>query len=214
MKKYFFLALLVAPMLFAQNSGPAANGDFTFTAGDSQKQLTFNARIHNNNGQASGHMELSGGEALPDQDVDGGGDANPGGTHANLALSADFDCLVINGNRAVMSGVISDSSVASYIGLRVVLAVEDGGEGGKKAGDRYTWGVYRRNNAAWTASDAELEFDPGVGMIWHATDFERDDDAGVPSHPLNTGVNCQSFPLESYSLEEVPRGAGNIQVKP
>jgi hypothetical protein len=158
-------------------------------------------------------MVLSGGEELPDQDVDGGGDSNPGGTHANLTLSAEFDCLVITGNRAVMSGVITDSSVGAYIGLRTVLVVEDGGEGGKSSGDAYTWGVYRAAATSWVATDSELDFDPGVGLTWIATDFEREDDAGVPSHP-STAINCQSFPLQSYALELVPKGAGNIQVKP
>lgn len=209
--RYFLLALMVAPMLFAQNSGPAANGDFAFTTGDSAKQLTFHARIQNN-GQTRGQMTLTGGEALPDQDVDGGGDSNPGGTHANLTLSADFDCLVITGNRAVMSGVITDSSVGAYIGLRTVLVVEDGGEG-KNAADSYTWGVYRAPTMSWVATDAELTFDTGVGLTWFATDAEREDDAGVPSHP-STAINCQSFPLQSYALEVVPKGAGNIQVKP
>ena len=205
--------VILTPLLLAQNSGPAANGDFLFDAGGMAKSLTFDARIQNN-GQTRGEMVLSGGEALPDQDVDGGGDSNPGGTHADLSLSATFDCLTISGNRAVMSGEVTDSSVGAYIGLRVVLVVEDGGEGGKKAGDRYTWGVYRAAALSWVASDAELTFDPGVGLTWIATDAEREDDIGIPSHPSNNGINCQSFPLESYTLEEVPHGAGNIQVKP
>jgi hypothetical protein len=61
--------------------------------------------------------------------------------------------------------------------------------------------------------DAELEFDSGVGLSWIATDFEREDDAGVPS-TLPSEIDCQSFPLSSYALESLPQGSGNIQVKP
>lgn len=207
------LLLVVAPVLLAQNSGPAANGDFQFTAGNASKSMTFNARIQQN-GQVHGQVTISGGEDLGDQDVDGGGDANPGGQHANLTVTADVDCLVINGNRAVISGEITDSSVGSYIGVRMLLVVEDGGEGSKKAPDKFTWGLYRGPTLSWVATDAELTFDPGAGMSWYATDAERDDDAGIPSQPSNPQIGCQSFPLASYDLHELPHGAGNLQVKP
>jgi hypothetical protein len=29
-----------------------------------------------------------------------------------------------------------------------------------------------------------------------------------------TGIDCKSFGLTAYALNEVPHGAGNIQVKP
>jgi hypothetical protein len=45
------------------------------------------------------------------------------------------------------------------------------------------------------------------------TDAERTDDAGISSTPAS-GVDCQSFPLGSYALEDLPQGSGNIQVKP
>ena len=205
--------LLVTTALMAQNSGPSANGDFQFTAGASSKSLVFNARITNNN-QTRGQMVLSGGEGFADQDVDGGGDVNPGGTHANFTLTADVECLRIEGNRAVMAGAVSSSSIPGYIGVRTILVVEDGGEGVKNAVDKFTWGVYRGATLTWVATDAELTLDPGVGLSWWATDAERFDDAGKPSHPSNTGVDCQSFALSAYDLRDVPLGAGNIQVTP
>ena len=208
------LCVLAAPLLLAQNSGPSANGDFAFTAGDSAKTLTFNARLHMN-GEARGEMTFTGPEELGDQDVDGGGDSNPGGSQTSLTVSAEFDCLKIVGNRAVMSGTITDSSVSAYVGLRTVLVVEDAGEGAKRSQmDKFTWGVYRGSSLTWFATDAELAFDSGAGTTWYATDAERNDDVGRPSHPQTIGVDCNSFPPAAYDLAELPHGAGNIQVRP
>jgi hypothetical protein len=108
---------------------------------------------------------------------------------------------------------VKESSVNAYIGRRMLLTVEDGGEGANAAPDRFTWGQYRSTAATWVASDAELELDPGVGLTWTATDAELTDDVGVPSNPP-AGVDCKSFSLSSYALEDLPLGSGNIQVKP
>ena len=206
--------LLATTALMAQNNGPAANGDFDFNAGGNGKNLKFDARIKNN-GQTRGVIVLSGLHDLGDQDVDGGGDANPGGLQAGFTFTAEVDCLSIdaNTNRAVMAGVVTSSSVPGYIGVRTLLVVQDGGEG-KGAVDKFTWGVYRGVNVTWIASDAELVSDPGVGLTWWATDAEDPFDTGRPSHPPNTGVNCQTFGAHLYDLVELPKGAGNIQVKP
>lgn len=207
-----FLVLAFSTAMVAQESGPSTNGDFQFATGGNAKALQFHARIHNN-GSTSGEIVMSGGEALPDQDVDGGGDANPGGTHANLSMTIEVECLKINGNRAVMSGEVTDSSVGEYIGLRSLLVVEDGGEGSKKGPDRFVWGLYRPRATGWVPTDAELAFDEGAGMNWFASDFEREDDVPVSSHP-DMSINCNSFPLGAYDLIPLVQGAGNIQVKP
>jgi hypothetical protein len=121
--------------------------------------------------------------------------------------------LKVQGNRAVVAGLVKESNISAYVGRRMLLTVEDGGEGNNAAPDRYTWGQYRSTAATWVASDAELGVDPGVGLTWIATDAERTDDAGIPS-TTPTGIDCQSFPLGSYALEDLPQGSGNIQVKP
>ncbi len=212
MKRALFLLALALPVA-AQNSGPSANGDFQFTAAGLAKSIQFNARIHNN-GSTSGQLVFVGAEDTPDQDVDGTGDASPAGLLANLSMTVDLDCLKIVGNRAVMSGKIVDASANALIGRRAIFAVEDGGEGAKASPDRYTWGLYRGVESGWVASDAELETDPGIGLTWLASDFEREDDIPVPSHPQSNEVGCNSFPLSSYAFEDVAKGAGNIQVKP
>jgi hypothetical protein len=116
-----------------------------------------------------------------------------------------------------MSGAVTDSSVGQYIGLRALLVVEDGGEGKKNgSGDRFAWGLYRSGSMTWIATDGELEFDPGAGMSWYASDFENEDDTPVPmgANSSPSPVNCDTFSIRGYDLQEVPHGAGNIHVKP
>jgi hypothetical protein len=197
----------LVPAAFAQS----ASGGFHAGNGEGTRNIEFNAKIQN--GRASGDLKFTGPLSIPDQDVDGDGTGDPGATATTLSLRVDVDCLRVQGNRAALSGQVKESNVAAYVGRRMLLTVEDGGEGSKADPDRYTWGQYRSTAPTWVASDAELEFDTGVGLMWIATDAERTDDAGISS-TQPTGVDCQSFPLSSYALEDLPQGSGNIQVKP
>ena len=211
----FLLAIAVTPLLLAQNNGPAANGDFVFTTGSMAKSLTFDARIQNN-GNTHGSMVMIGADDFGDQDVDGGGDTNPGGAHSNVSMTVGFDCLRIVGNRAIMAGPITDSSVPAFIGVRALLVVEDGGEGKNAGPDKFTWGLYRGGSLTWVPTDAELLSDPGVGLTWLASDSENLDDVPIPmGNPNGTPpVNCTSFSLPAYDLGSLALGAGNVQVKP
>jgi hypothetical protein len=129
-------------------------------------------------------------------------------------MTAKFDCLQITGNQAVMSGVISESNIAAALGLRVLLVVEDNGEGVNiPTPDKLTWGVYQPATGNWVPKDAERDDDNGASLTWIAKDAERDDDPGVPSNQSKV-IGCQSFPLSSYSFVDVKHGGGNIQVQP
>jgi len=197
----------------AEKSGPSAGGSFQFSVAGLVQTVDFSART-DKDGDSSGELTFSGAAELPDQDVDGGSGQTTAGLISDVYYTARFDCLEVNGNRAVMSGVVTGSTLPSYIGQRVLLVVEDNGEGvGQPSPDRLTWGVYAQHARTWTPSDAELEVDPGVGLTWTATDAERNDDMGIPSH-RSEQVTCKSFPLSSYSLADVAHGDGNIQVRP
>ena len=193
------------------NSGPSANGTFQFTVGDgSVRYVSFDARIHKDN-TVTGEMTYTDPSASPEVDTD---NANTPSTSDGLSVKANFDCLVITGNRAVMSGVIVDSNVGAALGRRVLLVVEDNEQGSNASDlDKLSWGVYKPLNKNWTPADAELENDIGASLRWTATDAERSDDVGIPSHPDPT-IRCQSFPISSYAFVDVQHGAGNIQVKP
>ena len=206
------LACLAVPALTsAANDGPSASGTFQFTLDDGQlRNLEFHARLQNN-GRTVGEMTFSDPSAVtvPDPD-DPNALANTG-----ALVTAQFDCLQITGNQAVMSGIISQSNIAAAIGLRVLLVVQDAGEGVNiPNADKLTWGVYQPATGNWIPKDAERDDDNGASLTWIAKDAERDDDVGVPSNQSNAPIGCQSFPLSSYSFVDVKHGGGNIQVQP
>jgi hypothetical protein len=192
------------------NAGPSANGTFQFTVGDgSVRYVSFNARIQKDN-KVTGEMTYTEPSASPEVDTDNADTAPTTG----LSVKASFDCVVINGNRAVMSGVIVESNIGAALGRRVLLVVEDNEQGINAPDlDKLSWGIYQPRNMNWTPADAELENDTGASLRWIATDAERPDDAGIPSHPDQT-IGCQSFPISSYAFVDIQHGAGNIQVKP
>ena len=204
--------LLPAPA-GAEKGGPSASGSFQFPVAGLLQTVDFHVRT-DKEGVPSGELVYSGAAEIPDQDVDGESVPGAGGLAADINYRAHFDCLEVSGNRAVMSGYVTGSTLPAYIGQRVLLVVEDNGEGvSQPSPDRLTWGIYQQHARLWTPSDAELEVDSGVGLTWTATDAERPDDKGVPSH-RSEQVTCKSFPLSSYSLEDVAHGGGNIQVRP
>ena len=204
-------SLLFAISVAAQNNGPSSSGDFRFAVTGAGGSIQYNARTQANG--TKGEMTFTGTVDISNEDVDGIGDSSSAAT--NVQLTVSIDCLRVSGNHAAMSGTVSSSSVAAYLGAKALLAVEDGGES-KNADDKFTWGVYRSTAETWLPSDAEVPDDIGATLTWYVTDAERLDDAGVPSSQTrkNRPVDCQSFPFGSYAFETVAQGGGNIQVRP
>jgi hypothetical protein len=207
------LLIFAAPASTApEPSGPSASGDFQFSLQDGDvRYIQFDVRTQKD-GQSKGQMTFN------DPAAEVGADDGTAGTLTNspvgLFVTAEFDCLQIKGNAAVMSGVITQSNAVDAIGSRVLLVVEDNGEGiNSPSPDKLTWGVYKQAAQNWIPRDAEWEDDPGVGLTWLATDAERTDDVGVPSNQSRI-IGCRSFPLSSYALIDVQHGFGNIQVRP
>ena len=197
----------------AQTGGTSANGSFKFSLEDGlTKYIEFNAST-NQEGSTTGRMTFSGPAEIPVQDVDGTGRAGFSGSLSSLYIEAVFDGLVVERNRAVMSGVVTGSNLGDYIGRRVLLAVEDNGDcTDPNAQDKITCGLYETAEEEWVPTDAEWRDDNGALLTWIATDAERRDDVGVPSNKSKV-ISCQSFPLSSYSFEDVKYGDGDIQVR-
>ena len=211
----FVAALLLASFALpgltrAAEDGPSANGSFQFTLDDGQiRNLEFHAR-NQNNGRTVGEMTFSDQAAVPVPDPDNTTAINSPGA----VMTAKFDCLQVSGKQAVMSGIISESNIAAAIGLRVLLVVEDNGEGVDiPTPDKLTWGVYQPATGNWIPKDAEREDDNGASLVWTAKDAEREDDPGVPSNQSKV-IGCQSFPLSSYSFVDIKHGGSNVQVQP
>src|SRR6266550_1673047 len=123
-----FLISLATPLLTAaQTSGPSASGNYRFVLEDAlAKSVEFNASS-DERGTTTGQMIFRDEARILEQDVDGVGDP-PRESPAEFYIQADLDSLTIENNRAVMSGIIRDSSHQSYIGKWVQLVVEDNGD--------------------------------------------------------------------------------------
>ena len=193
-------------------SAQSAGGSLRFVLEDDlTKSIEFNA-ITDGGGSTSGEVTFSGPAEIPDQDVDGTGDRSFSGRLENLQIEAKFDGMLVERNRAVMSGTVTGSNLEDYIGQRVLLVVEDVDDGGERTQDTLTWGLYKPVERPWIPTDAELENDEGARLTWWATDAELEDDKGVASHP-STEITTQSFPLSSYDFD-LKYAEGEIQVRP
>lgn len=96
----------------AQNSGPAANGHGNTTAvNDELRTFSFHA-IQKKDGTVTGNMTLH----------------NRG---LDSFLKVDINCLLVTGNIATMSGVVthSDDPRGDFEGLPAIFRVVDNGEG-------------------------------------------------------------------------------------
>src|ERR1043166_626826 len=101
----------------AFDDGPSANGKFQFQLEDNNtRYIEFDARLHGD--QARGTMTFSD----PSSAL---GDSDSNDLATGAVVTAKFDCLRIEGNRAVMGGAVSESNFASLMGRRVLLVVED-----------------------------------------------------------------------------------------
>lgn len=198
----------------ARAGAQSAEGSFKFSLEDETvKHIEFRAAAGDDGG-ASGRMTFSGPAEIPDQDVDGAGYKGFTGKLENLYVEAEFDGMFVEGNKAVMSGVVTGSNLGEYIGRRVLLVVEDNGLGGGDRADKVTWGLYQPADVNWIPADAERDGDDGWNLTWLATDAERKDDAGV-QYPLKQGrVDCRSFPLASHAFAELTYWDGDLRVQP
>ena len=205
------LALIVLGLAATMTaSAQSAQGSYQFSMEDGYtKYVEFDAATQSG-GQASGQMFFSDEAEYVPQDVDGTGETQE--PIKGLSYKVQFDDLLTSRTQqAVMSGVITESTVSSLVGQRVLLTVEDGD--GFETTDKLTWGRYEQPAITWVASDAELEVDPGVGLTWVATDAERREDEGI-AMPADTKIGTKTFPLSSFEFVEPVRPAGEIRVVP
>jgi hypothetical protein len=201
--------LLATPILA---SAQAANGQYKFVMEDGlTKYLEFDARTVER-GAATGYMIFNDEAKIFLQDVDGTGDV-PREEPVAFFMKADFESMTVEKNRAVINGVVRDSSYRSYIGKFVQLVVED--NDGIEVPDKFVWSFCTPEPGGWIPEDAEVPGDKGAFMSWWATDAERKDDVGIPSASLIPGSlkSCKVQPLPSYEFATILKGDGAIQIK-
>jgi hypothetical protein len=207
------LSGLVLPVsISAESSGPSATGKFEILTDDGPtRSIEFSARS-DAYGKTVGEVIFR--DSEPQASI------NPETATETQAptlffLKAEFDCLTVKDNRAVMVGSVTESSVAHYVGRRFLLAALDNDDDAKAAvADRLTWGLYRPSQRAWVAMDSERSVDEDTGPgAWLATDVERPDDPGVSSQKVET-IGCQTFPVSSFSFIDSKHGRGTVHVRP
>lgn len=209
----FLSALLLSGLAAASltTRAQAASGNYQFTLEDkATKTVDFSAQKLPD-GTTSGSLAFSDAATIVYQDVDGVGD--PSEKYAGVSIKADLDDIVVNGNQAVMSGTIRDSTIPYLLGLRVLLTVEDNGDN-TKVPDRLTWGAYKFIKKDWVPSDAEWDRDPGVGLTWWATDYEYRGDKGYQMPRPDVPADTQTFPIAAYDFVITSDGIGDIRVSP
>ena len=210
----FLMANFVSPLVFAKRnvtSGPSAKGKFEIRAidGNPARDLEFTAET-NDDGTLIGEAVFK--DAVMAEESSGEDPTAKG--EKPLYLKADLDCLVVKSNKAIMSGSISQSSLETYLGRRILLVVQDnGGSENPQARDKVTWGVYRLLTKNWSAKDAERSEEESGPLTWIATDAERPEDQGMLSEKSEQ-VGCQSFPLSSFSFVDTSQGRGTVRVRP
>jgi hypothetical protein len=204
------LLCLVVPASSSASDGAATiTGGGTFSVdGNKKGHFNFNAIVHAD-GSVTGHLTLQDPETVPNQDVDGNGEVDSDALPDGAELTADLDSVKVNGNRAALSGVITSATTQRYMGLRMILTIEDNGEGNNTAPDKVTWGFYQRVIPRLVADfenpDAG-EFPVGVKVL--ATDAERPEEGAFLVG--ESDLDSQSFPLTSYNLTDID--GGNIQL--
>jgi hypothetical protein len=201
--------LLATPILA---SAQVASGQYKFVMEDGfTKYLEFDARTVER-GAAAGYMIFNDEASISFEDVDGTGDV-PREEPVAFFMKADWETMTVEKNRAIINGVVRDSSYRSYIGKFVQLVIED--NDGIEVPDKFVWSFCTPEPGGWIPEDAEVRGDKGAFLSWWATDAERKDDVGIPSPSLIPGSlkSCKVQPLPSYEFATFLKGDGAIQIK-
>jgi hypothetical protein len=204
------LVFLASPSLVSAQVG-AANGTYKFIMEDElTKYLEFDART-DDRGNTTGYMVFTDEAKILFQDVDGTGE--PLDESMPFSMKAELDAMTIEKNRAVISGVVRESSLRSYVGKYVQLVIED--NDGVEVADKFVWSFCQPEPGGWIPQDAEVPGDRGAFMSWWATDAERKDDVGIPSPDLIPGnlKSCRAYPLRAYEFATFLKGDGAITIK-
>ncbi|HEY0099545.1 MAG TPA: hypothetical protein VGB76_11400 [Pyrinomonadaceae bacterium] len=210
------LALLSSASLrpaTAQTGVTSATGSYKFVSADGlAKYVEFSATA-DAKGTTTGRLSFSGQLVMSEQDAAAAGDPRLAGSTTDFYMKAEFDCLTVYKNRAVMGGTVREAAPKSYAGRRVLLVVEDSGVD-IKTGDRLTWLLYDGTTGSWVPKDAERADDNGATLTWIAKDAERTDDVGVRQPKNSSVIGCRDYPLSAHIFGNVNYQSGDIRVQP
>jgi hypothetical protein len=209
----FVLSFTQPQVTIAQTPGSAANGTYKFVMEDDLiKDVEFDART-DERGTTTGYMNFTDEAKIIEQDVDGEG-LPPSDPPSQFLINVEFDNLTVEKNRAVITGIIRDSSYKYYIGRYVRLSVEDN-LGNPEVPDKLTWRICKPEEGGWIPVDAEDPKDQGAYLNWWATDYEVKGDVGIPSADRIPGnlKGCPIYATPAYfDFAEIKKGEGRIHV--
>ena len=193
----------------AQSENAQANGTFDFSLQGATGVIVFD--VDGDEAGVYGHMSLT--ATLDVGDPEGDGST----VSTDVAVQAEFDCLLVNDNKAAMSGVITSASAPDYVGQQVVLAVVDKVDGIKPPTDAFAWAIHKPKFVNPTATDYDFcpaytppspeglgecdgpcpsppppacNNDTGASLTWTATDYEL---CPYPTDE-NPAPSCESDP--------------------
>ncbi len=142
----------------AEPRGGSATGHGQLDFGDDiTRGVSFSAMTHQD-GSVSGQIEFHDPASVPDQDVDGTGDPALAGSARGVQLHAEVDCLVVDGDTAIVGGQVTSSDIDRYVGKQVLLFVEDS----EQSHGRFTWGFYEAGEQISCDSFPVAAYAPGV----------------------------------------------------
>lgn len=208
------LGLAASHAATAQTAGASAGGTFRFMDEDGLTRFIEFSATTDREGNTTGGMAYHDPSRIPDDDNDGDPPPKPGDMPSEFYIKADFNGMTVEKNRAMMNGVIVDSSHRTYVGRWVQLVVEDNAEN-RELPDQLSWQICKPEPGGWIPSDFEVKGDNGAYLSWWATDAERKDDVGIPSKDLIPGSlkSCQIHPLSAYSFHTLYKWEGDIVVR-
>ena len=205
------LVVLALPVVASAQTG-TATGNYKFILEDGAlKTFEFDAKT-DERGTTSGFLFFTDETEYEISDPDGTGDV-PRDEPGPFFMKVELNAMTIEKNRAVMNGVIQDSSHPSYVGKFVQLVVED--NDGVDVKDQFNWTICEPFKGGWIPEDSEVPGDKGAFMSWWSTDAERRDDVGIPSPSVLPGnlKSCQTHSLQSYEFATVLKGEGTITIR-
>jgi hypothetical protein len=207
----FLLFISPNPSTSAAADGRGVDGNFQFSTATGQTSHIDFSATEQLDGSTLGEMTFAQEGIESDRSQLDDRPAPP----SKFFLKAQFDCLIIENNKAVMSGTVNEANVPSYIGRRVLLVVEDNSQStNRRKQDRLTWGLYKVPKSDWLPSDSERpDENQGLTPTWVAQDAERADDEGVLSNRSEV-IGCNTFPLSAFSFIDQKHGHGKIHVRP
>jgi hypothetical protein len=135
-------ATVVFPLLVTSAWAASVTGHAVVGVGDDVLRIVSVSAtsLVRDEGTATGRVDFHDPKATADQDVDGTGDPSLKDAPDGVRLEAAVDCLWAEDNHAVIGGQVTSASVERYVGMWLLLYVEDGQFKGDR--DRLSWGLY------------------------------------------------------------------------